>query len=266
MTPDGPVVADVRIFPIKSLDGTPVKRATIGEASGALVGDREFAIADADGEFLTGKRTAAVHRIQSTIDNGSITLDRPDAPQLSASLADGQEAIDRWLSGHFPTDVSLVRNETGGFPDDTHNHGPTVISTGTIRAVAGWYDGIGPESVRRRFRANIEIGGVEPFWEDRLIADEGRVIRFRIGDVLIDGVNPCARCVVPSRDPDTGEEYPEFRQIFIENRERTAPPWLNSNRFDHAFRLMVNTRVPDAGRGETIAVGDPITVVGERPD
>lgn len=265
MTPGSAVVTDLRLYPIKSVGAMPVTTAMLDGETGAFAGDREFAMADAEGEFLTGKRTAAVHRIQSTFEDGTVTLDRADGPRIERILDGDHESIHRWLSAHFEESVELVRNEAGGFPDDTNHHGPTVISTGTIGEIARWYDGIDAESIRRRFRANIEIGGVPPFWEDQLIADEGQVVRFRIGEVPIDGVNPCARCVVPSRDPDTGEEYPWFREIFIENRRRTIPRWLDSDRFDHPFRVMINTGIPAEGRGRSIAVGDTVSIVGKRP-
>lgn len=260
-----PTVAGIRIYPIKSLDPTGVEAATLGGETGALVGDREYALVDEDGEYVNGKRTAAVHRVRSDVHGDVVTLSRAGEKAIERSLSDQRDDVERWLSAHFEEPVSLIRDARGGFPDDTVRPGPTVISTGTVREVASWYDGIDPEGVRRRFRANLEIDGVPAFWEDRLVADEGEVVRFRIGDVRIEGVSPCSRCVVPSRDPDTGEERPGFRETFIEHRERTKPPWLDSDRFDHPFRLMVNTRVPRESRGERIAVGDPVAVEDVRP-
>ncbi|TKX51751.1 MOSC domain-containing protein, partial [Halorubrum sp. SP3] len=76
-----------------------------------------------------------------------------------------------------------------------------------------------------------------PFWEDRLYSDHDHEVVFRIGDVTFRGANPCQRCIVPVRDPHTGEEYPEFQRIFIENRKRTLPEWADRARFDHYFCL-----------------------------
>jgi uncharacterized protein YcbX len=71
--------------------------------------------------------------------------------------------------------------------------------------------------------------------------------------------------VVPGRDPDTGAETPEFRETFVRQREETMPPWTDSERFDHSFRLMVNTRVPEESDGVTVEVGDEVEILGTRP-
>ena len=158
-----------------------------------------------------------------------------------------------------------VRWDGRGQHDDRERHGPTVVSTATLREVAAWFD-FDVESARRRFRANLEIGGVPPFWEDRLFTDSGEVVRFTVGDAVIDGVHPCQRCVVPSRDPDTGAETPDFRETFVRQREATMPPWTDCDRFDHPFRLMVNTRVPTESDGRTVRVGDPVETADAVPE
>ena len=66
--------------------------------------------------------------------------------------------------------------------------------------------------------------------------------------------------MVPSRDPDTGAEYEGFQETFIEKRGETMPAWSGGDWFDHQFRLMVNTMVPDSEWGNTISVGDRIEV------
>jgi uncharacterized protein len=74
----------------------------------------------------------------------------------------------------------------------------------------------------RRFRTNFVFSGGQPFEED----DFGK---FKIGDVDFIGLKRCARCVLTTRDPDTGQKGREplhtlqtFRQrgtkiIFGEN-------------------------------------------------
>jgi uncharacterized protein YcbX len=163
--------------------------------------------------------------------------------------------------------VSLRFDRGRGFPDDTDASGPTLISTATIREVASWFDGIDEEGMRRRLRANLEVGRVPPFWEDHLFADRDHVVPFTVGDVTLEGVNPCQRCVVPSRDPDTGAETEGFRRRFVRRREETLPAWSGGDWFDHSFRLMVNTRPPadSAVAGREIRVGDRITVGEARP-
>ena len=66
-------------------------------------------------------------------------------------------------------------------------------------------------------------------------------------------MTPCGRCVVPVRDPDTGEEIKDSRGRFIERRKATFPDFADCEAFDHFFMLIAS--VPEADRGETIRVG-----------
>ena len=49
-----------------------------------------------------------------------------------------------------------------------------------------WF-GLDLRQARGRFRANLEIGDTEPFWEDRLYGRANEVVRFRIGEVVLEG-------------------------------------------------------------------------------
>jgi uncharacterized protein YcbX len=265
---EGPRLARIAVHPIKALDPATRDRARVGTAGG-LDADREYAVVDADGDYVNGKRTADVHRIRAsyTDDLDAVSLRREsDSADATTEFAlpDDRDAIAEWLTDYFGYPVSLARDSAGGMPDDTTLSGPTVISTATLETVADWFDGLSAHQLRLRTRANLEIGGVPAFWEGRLVSDFDHAVAVRIGDVTLCGVNPCQRCVVPSRDPYTGEEYRDFRRIFVENRERTLPDWVDDTRFDHYFRLMVNTLVSESEWEETVAVGDDVEILGER--
>lgn len=254
-------IADLFVYPVKSLDGHRVESARLRE-SGALDGDRQYAIVDEDREYVNGKREQAVHRLESTFDPAarSLTVSAPDREPATFSLDAERGSLNAWLSEHFGYPVSVIR-DPGGMPDDTAASGPTVISRETIEAVAGWFDGIDPTEMRRRLRPNVVIEAGEPFWEDRLYADRDSVVPFRLGEAELAGVNPCQRCVVPTRDPDTGEETEGFQERFVERREATLPEWVNRDWYDHYFRLMVNTRIGEAAAGTTLQVGDDVSVL-----
>jgi hypothetical protein len=106
----------------------------------------------------------------------------------------------------------------------------------------------------------LEIGGVPAFWEDRLFEREDRLVRFQIGDVSFLGVNPCQRCIVPTRDALTGESYSDFQKIFIAKRKETLPSWVDRSRFNHFYRLSVNTQIPPSEAGKVLQIGDRIKV------
>lgn len=133
-----------------------------------------------------------------------------------------------------------------------------MIGQATLEEVGSWYPGIALTELRVRFRANLEIADTPPFWEDRLFGAPDETVRFQIGDVVLEGTNPCQRCIVPTRDTRTGEPFPEFSQTFRARREETLPPWANAARFNHFYRLAVNTRIPASEIGKSLRVGDEV--------
>lgn len=257
-----PILAKILIYPIKALEPVCLSEARV-LPSGALEGDRRFAIQDAQGKFMNGKRTSKVHRLRSCYDLKARTLRLGHDPrEMSPPLHVDRDrrAINVWLSEFFEEPVTLQENLQGGFPDDPDCPGPTVISTETLMEVTSWFPGLKLEQVRVRFRANLEILGGGAFWEDRLYGPKPTRVPFRIGDVKFDGNNPCQRCAVPPRDPITGELYPDFVKIFMQNRERTLPPWAERSRFNHFYRLSINTLAQESQGGKVLRVGDPVIV------
>jgi len=250
-------LARIIIYPIKSLDGMELTQTSV-LASGALKHDREFAIVDARGRFVNGKRNAKVHLLQShfLLANRTVSLQVQGTATAQIFHLDAQrQALEACLSEFFSFEVKLHQNLLAGFPDDTASPGPTVISTATLAEVASWFPGVSLDEIRRRIRANIEIDEVPAFWEDRLFTATGDVVAFRIGDVEFQGVNPCQRCIVPTRDSVTAAAYPKFQKIFMTKRQETLPAWVAKERFNHFFRLSVNTRILAAG-GKLLQVGD----------
>jgi hypothetical protein len=254
-------LAKILIYPFKSFDAVQVDQACV-LPSGALAHDRQFALVDAQGKWVNGKRTPRIHRVRSVIDVAArvVTL-VADGSTREFQIDADRRALESWFSGFFGFPVRIEENAVAGFPDDPVAPGPTVISTATLAEVTSWFANLTRDDVRRRFRANLEIHGVEAFWEDRLYSDEGQVVRFQIGDVLLEGTNPCQRCVVPTRSPTTGERFDEFSAIFEKQRHATLPYWATRSRFDHFYRLAVNTR-PVTGKFGTIRVGDEVSLVG----
>ena len=259
-----PFVASISIYPIKSLSPVSVSSARIVEC-GALEHDREFALFDNEGRYVNGKRCEQIHALHASVDWPRLTItlksrDRDDA--RSFHVLDEAPRIGEWLSEFFGMPVCWKQNPNGGFPDDKKATGPTVVGMSTIAAVSDWYPGLTAVETRRRFRANIEIEGAPPFWEDRLYAQAEQYVRFRIGTVEFEGVNPCQRCVVPTRNTQTGVVTPDFAGIFMERRKECLPDWATVSRFNHYYRLAVNTRVPRSEIGKSIRVGDPVEILG----
>ncbi|MEM6447374.1 MAG: MOSC N-terminal beta barrel domain-containing protein [Cyanobacteria bacterium P01_D01_bin.123] len=256
------VVSKIWLFPIKSLDGVAVSSACV-LPSGALAGDREFALIDERERFINGKRHASIHRLRARFDLAARTVDLglKDTSATDTFHLDGDRAdLERWFGEYFQQPARLVSNAEVGFPDDKRYTGPTCIAERTLAAVAEWYPELDIEQIRQRFRTNIEIADVPPFWEDRLFGSGDRSIPFRVGEVTFEGVNPCLRCVVPTRDPFTGETDPHFQKTFNARRRESLPSWAARDRFDSYYRLAVNTRLAHHNSGGFIHLVDRIAL------
>jgi uncharacterized protein len=256
-----PHLTRIDIFPVKSLDGVSISQVRV-LASGALEGDRTYALFDGQNRFINAKRTAAIQRLRSTFsaDGESVTLAIGGHPPAAPFHIQHQHAdLETWLSDYFQQPVSLQANYDLGFPDDTAAAGPTVISTATLQTVADWY-GLPLEEARRRFRTNLEIDGVPAFWEDQLLSSGPEPVRFAIGAVVLEGINPCQRCLVPTRDAFTGAATKSFQTTFAQQRAATLPAWAPPQRFNHFYKLAVNTNITDQG-GQMLKLGDSVSLL-----
>ncbi len=271
-SPVSPRLANISLYPIKSLDPLPVREARIGPGGG-LEFDRAWALYSADGQWVNGKRSTAIHLIRAafTPDISSVTLsvpgDRRKIPTKTFAFPGDTAAASKWFSNFFEQPIT-VRHSPEGFPDDTIANGPTIVSTASLQAVCGLFPGMTIDDARLRFRTTLEIDGgrsavapeeVPAFWEDQLFSAEERgAVRFRIGEVNFEGSNPCARCPVPPRDPHTGVIIPGFQKIFSDYRRSHVPAWCPEARFDHYYRLATNTRVASSEAGKVLRVDDPL--------
>jgi uncharacterized protein len=249
------------LYPIKSLDGVSVTEARMTEG-GILEFDRIHAIVDEAGAYVNGKRTPRVQllRTEYSPDFQEITIGLTDETTRHRFSLIDTAPLNRWLSDFFGFAVSLSTESKKGFPDDREAFGPTITSEASLCEIAGWFDDLPIDNVRRRFRSNLELEGDEaaPFWEDHLFGKPGELKPFQIGDVQFLGHNPCQRCVVPVRDPDRAEAIPNFQKTFMARRKETRPPWSEAERFNHYYRFAINTSVPPAETGKTLRVGDII--------
>jgi len=249
----------IRIYPVKGLDGMTTSESTI-RPGGTLSHDREYALVDGETR-VNAKQSDRFHRLETTFDpeGGTLSAETPDGEAVSFDLEAERERAGAWLAEYLGIEgVSLERNSEVGFVDRP-GMGPSVISTATLEAVASWFEGMTVESARRRLRANLEIGGVPAFWEDRFVGEDAPA--FEVGGVRFEGVTPCGRCVVPQRDPDTGDPLPEFQQRFVRKRRETFPEWADRDAFGHFYTLMIISQVRDSDRGGTLSVGDPVSVL-----
>ncbi|GBF79332.1 MOSC domain-containing protein [Aphanothece sacrum] len=261
---NNPYLAHIFIYPIKSLDGIWIPQSTILD-SGALTYDRQWAIFDDNDRFVNGKRNNKIYQLRTSF-NTQVTQVflqvEGSKEKIEFNLQTERKEIEVFLSDFLGFSVHLKENKITGFPDDTNASGPTIISTATIEAIANWFPNIEFAEIRRRLRANLEINGVPAFWEDQLFANQNQWVNFRIGQINFQGINPCQRCIVPTKNSQTGEVTNNFQSQFITKRKDTLPPWVNPSQFNHFYRVSVNTKIVDSALDKVLKVGDKIEIIG----
>jgi uncharacterized protein YcbX len=255
------VLRQILVYPIKSLDGVSVNEARMTEG-GILEFDRVYAIVDEAGAYVNGKRSPRVQLLRTSFDPlfREVAIWQTGESVRNQFCLEEPEPLNKWLSNFFEFTVKLISETKSGFPDDRTAFGPTVTSESSLATVCEWFPGVDLESARRRFRSNLEIAEVPPFWEDHLFGAPGELKPFQIGDVHFLGHNPCQRCVVPTRDPDRSTSLPNFQKSFMDLRRKNLPAWSNAERFNHYYRFAINTSVPPSEGGKCLRVGDGIHV------
>lgn len=249
-------VSRIRVYPVKSLDPVEKSRVRITEIGG-LTDDRTFALFDANDEVVNGKRTDEIHGIRAELDleTDSIQLAaKPGKNQQEFHLYDDRASLEAWFSDYFDMDIHLDETSGGGFTDSSAGAGPTIISEATLTELASWFPDISSDEILRRLRPNIVLADVPAFWEDSLVDTT-----FTIGTTTLHGVKPVPRCVVPTRDTETGEITPDFTKEFSNQREQSLPDWSPPDQFDHYYKVMIVTTVEEDSYGSEITVGDAVT-------
>ncbi len=245
-----PYLSRILVYPVKSLPAIEKSEAKVVEGAG-IEGDRQFALFDADDRLLNAKRLGArIIRVSML----SAAPDNDEDSETELDFAPLEDAATTLLG----QPVRLRSDSKSGFPDDLEATGPTVVGTASLEAVAEWFS-TSLDEVRRRFRANLEISGLEPFGEDRLFGPPGEPRAFRIGEVQLLGTNPCARCSVPSMDSQDGSvPDPHFAAKFSELRARNRCKDSHFDRYGHSYRFAVNTVLATGHGGRILRVGDPL--------
>ncbi|HMQ67902.1 MAG TPA: MOSC N-terminal beta barrel domain-containing protein [Ignavibacteria bacterium] len=259
------IVSGISIYPVKSLDPVELNEVSISERS--LLHDREFAIFDENGKYVNGKRTPEISKLRAAfdLDNYRIELKVEGDETINVfHLAGENLSLNNFLSDYFGYKVYLKQTADGSFLDIPVYSGLTILSTSSLDSLSEFFPEVPVELMRRRFRANIEISGVEALWEDKLFDKPGKAVEYQIGDVRLYGLTPRARCIVPTRDPVTGNTYPYFTKEFVRFRKNSLPENSLLPEYEHFYFLSVDTYIPDTENGKTIKTGDNIEIIGIR--
>lgn len=236
-------LAEIWIYPVKSLAGTSVSEA-MAEESGFMF-DRRWVVVDASGKFLTQREHPEMALIDVTLNETHLVLhDRhllDDQICISYSqtftgileqvqiwndivmaYAVSDEA-NAWLSRRLGKTVRLMamQDKTSRVLNLPYLEKDFALSFAdefpyllTSDASLEDLNSKLPTPVdMRRFRPNLVITGNEPFEEDSWK-------QIKIGSVIFSVCKPCERCMVINVDPDEGVRNREPLKTLASFRKR----------------------------------------------
>ncbi|MDX6742039.1 MOSC domain-containing protein [Actinocorallia sp. A-T 12471] len=207
-------VAGLNVHPLKSGSGTPVREAELTETG--LRHDREFMLVDAEGRFLSQRKHPRMALLRTSYDGVALdvngfhhkALGPGDAPVVDVTVHgrscqgvdQGAEAAG-YFSDFLGTPVRLVRFT--GVRQTSRGDGRVAYGDAypllviSEESLADLNARLAEPLPMNRFRPNIVLSGLGAYGEDS-------VRRIAIGDVEIEFVKPCGRCVITTVDQETG--------------------------------------------------------------
>ncbi|WP_139977843.1 MOSC domain-containing protein [Nocardioides litoris] len=266
-------------FPLKSARGEDLAEGVV-EPQG-LAGDRRWMLVDAGGKAVTARQVPRLVLLHPVITATGLRVTAPGADRpLLVARPDGAEQVpvrvfsssftaapagpeaDAWSSAALGVDVRLVHlddparrptspdfSEAGDRVSLADGY-PLLIATEASLAalndevLAAAPTGRDPLPMDR-FRPNVVVAGV-PAWSE----DDWRVVR--IGEAVFRAVKGCARCVLTTVDPETGEKEREPLASLARIRRYDGKTWFGVN------------LVPDTP-GAVVRLGDEVEVLEAAP-
>lgn len=240
-------------YPLKSGRRVELDEAEV-RATG-IAGDREYMVVGPDGTMISQRDIPALGLLEAADviaaceSTGEL---RPVRVWGWEGLGEDQgETVALIVSRHLGRDVRVVRfprshrrptSRGGGETMYADGYPVLVASTRSLEEVNSWLEEPVP---MERFRPSIVLAGLEqPFVEDEIAT-------ITIGEVVIDLVTLCARCVMTTIDQDTADKGREPLRTLGRRRVR---PTLSGGQ---GIMFAVNAVPRTTG---VIRVGDEVAV------
>jgi hypothetical protein len=206
-------VSQLAIAPVKGMRMQGTSEIRLGRCG--VTGDREFLVTGDDGQLLLTSRTPALVQIEPAWDrardvlalrfpDGSLVEGTPEPGAPAATRMYGGREIPGWiipgplsaaLSGYLGQEVHLFKREPEHLGND--DQPVTLMSEASLAALAPELGGTAPDP--RRFRMTITVTGTgawaENGWGGREVC---------IGEAILRVIAPVPRCVVTTRNPESG--------------------------------------------------------------
>ncbi|MBN8614650.1 MAG: MOSC domain-containing protein [Deltaproteobacteria bacterium] len=220
-------LSSIVVYPIKSCGPIALDRAVVTRRG--LLHDRRFMIVETSGRFVTQREEPRLTQVKTAIEGDALIVEAADHGRVETALVpDGGElgatrAVTVWRSTLEAPEVPalsafftrfLARDVACVAMTDTIHRAinPKHANEGDEVSFADGYPLLlASESSRRdlearagvplvmaRFRPNVVVEGATAW-------DEDHWSHVSIGGVLFRAPKPCARCVITTLDPETGQ-------------------------------------------------------------
>lgn len=219
-------VATLFRYPIKGCRRVGLTAAEVLETG--IAGDRQYMVIDSDGLLVTQREVPALAVVDpEDIDEVHTPVDGPVVSvqhfKWSGTGVDQGDRVARRLSAHVGFAVRLVRFPSDERRETTRGGGITMYADAypvlitTTSSLADLNTRLDQPVPMERFRPNVVLDGVgEPWVEDEWT-------RVMVGEVRLDPVKWCDRCVVTTVDQDTGVKGREPLKALGKFRVKRTP-------------------------------------------
>lgn len=156
-------VAEIWVFPVKSMSGTRVESAEV--QAGGLEGDRSWAVVDQAGETVTAAAEPRLREVVPRLVDGGLRLDVPGSPP-GLDVGAAGAALSSWLGRA----VRLAHRDGAGFVDVAPLH---VVSRASMSDAthAGDCDSCDIAAPRANLVLDLEpAAGSERDWVGRTVS------------------------------------------------------------------------------------------------
>jgi uncharacterized protein len=237
-------ITSLSIYPIKGCRGVALDRADVDRLG--LAGDRRLVLVNADDRFITQRDVAALATIVPTLADDVLAVTAPGLESLRLHLAPDGEIRPIWLwwdDPIFATDQGDTASDwfseaLGGRyrlmhfgrqasnpidPAWSPREGAQTAFTDGYPLLVVLQESLDDLNSRLeapvpmdRFRPSVVVAGADAWSEDGWR-------EMQIGELRCDSVKPCARCVVPTTDQQTGRRHPTQEPLRTLASFRTVP-------------------------------------------
>lgn len=219
-------VAEINIFPVKSLSGISLGECSVEDRG--FEHDRRWLLVDADYNFLTQREFPEMCLLRPRIEKDFLSISDGRGNEISISLRSESEKYKRvkiwsssvkaqvyedeingWFSEYLQTECRLV-----AMTEKSDRKVNPVYAVRKFSDTVSFADGypymlicenslsdlnnkLNEPLPMNRFRPNLVIGGAKAFAEDNWK-------KIKIGETIFHIVKPCDRCVVTTIDQEHG--------------------------------------------------------------